>query len=191
MKKAIKILLYILITITALQAFAEPIDGYWKSMGRNRKATGIWKFYERDGVAYGICLLAYGLSPDIRLDTCTRKYPGHPVREKDLSDLYMYKTPLIFGLIKNSKDEWIDGKIVDSRNGKMYLCRASVHSADNKKYKVRTLALRGEIIRGIGITQYWEAMTPEEVNRDILQTITKFGSAYAKGHQEDFLVPVP
>ncbi len=163
----------------------DPIVGLWKSMGSNRKATGLWKFYLEDGKIYGVCIAAFKKPIDVRLVDCKSSYSEHPVKA-NFNQQLMRTTPLIYNLKRKDAGSWVDGYIIDSRSGNRWNFDMQIHFPDGKKYKVKTLQIRG----GWGClkkSQYWEPATKAEANKLILAVIKKYGSDKARANPDAFL----
>ncbi len=190
MKKSI-VVLSLFLFVCNLGLFAESSDlsdpavGIWKSMGKDRKTTALWKFYLEDGEMYGVCIAGLKKPIDAVLENCKDSYSKHPIKANFNKEL-IRTTPLIYNLKKDSPGVWVDGYIIDSRSGKRWDFDMRVHFPDGKKYKVKTLQIRG----GWGClkkSQYWEAATKEEANKIILAVIKKNGSDKARENPEAFL----
>ncbi|TYT77918.1 DUF2147 domain-containing protein [Treponema phagedenis] len=184
MKRVITICLAVLCMACV---FSDPAEGFWKSLGRKKAVTGLWRFEVKDNVLYGTCVLAMKEPVDRILTKCKKNYKGYPL-DIDLSTQRQIDVPLIYGVQKQSEGVWRDGHIIDARNGRLYTCHITFHPAGTENFKVDTLELRGEIELGIGMSQYWEPTTAKEINQFILANIEKYGSEETKKNKEKFLV---
>lgn len=179
-------LILLLFFIFAVHCFADNAVGLWKSMEKNGTVTGVWKFYIEDGTLYGVCLAAMDKPIDIILSACKDSYSEHPVKS-GFNKLRRIDAPLIYRLTKMSDGVWINGYIIDARDGKRWSCNIIFHDADGKKFKVKTLEMRG----GLGlikVSRFWEAVSVETANKLILKAIEKNGSETAKKNPEKFLI---
>lgn len=179
-------LICLLFFIFTVYCFADNAEGLWKSMEKNGTITGVWKFYVKDGSLYGICLAAMDKPIDSTLSACKNCYSEHPVKS-GFNKLRRIDTPLIYRLTKIADGVWKNGYIIDARNGKRWSCDIIFHEADGKKFKVKTLEMRG----GLGlikVSQFWESTTVEEANTLILKAIEKNGSEAAKKNSKQFLI---
>jgi len=153
MKKIIA--LVIGLTVTAV-CFAQndPVEGYWISVDeKTNKVTAGWQIYQQNGVLYGkILSLADEPKGTIAKDV-KESYKDFPIPGKT-NQMEVAGPPWIFGLTKKDTGNWINGKIIDPADGKMYGCKITFHKADGKKYANDTLEMRGEI-GPFGRSQFW------------------------------------
>jgi uncharacterized protein (DUF2147 family) len=148
--------------VGALAVFAaDPVEGYWKSVDEEGKATAFWKIYEKDGSLYGEILKIVG-KPDSTIATAAKPgYKNFPV-SGEVNKMKVVGTPWIYGLKKKAAGQWQGGTIVDPKEGKMYACKITYRAADGKKYTTDVLEMRGEIGLGIGRSQLWQKAGEQE-----------------------------
>lgn len=177
----------VLLTMIPICQAEDIVEGYWKSFDK-KNISGYWIVFEQDNLLFATCVLAVNQPVDTTCHKCTKKYTGHPMMSADFAKRLRAKTPLVFNLRKVSDGVWEDGHIIDARNGRMYTCNISYQKADGKKFKVDSLAVRGEIGFGIGMTIYWEKATVAEINAAITETAKELGGTYALNHLDEFLL---
>ncbi|MDR2700911.1 MAG: DUF2147 domain-containing protein [Spirochaetaceae bacterium] len=138
---------------------ADPAEGFWISVDeKTGKDTAGWEIYIRDGKLYGKILSVADAAQTIKADKCKDSYKGFPTPGK-VSEMPVVGTIWIFGLVPDRQPgQWKDGNIIDPDNGSMYGCKIIFHPADNKKYKVDTLEMRGTI-GPLGRSQFWRKAT--------------------------------
>ncbi|MDR2630936.1 MAG: DUF2147 domain-containing protein [Spirochaetaceae bacterium] len=142
---------------------ADPVEGYWVSVDeKTGKITAGWEIYQSGGKLYGKVLGVVGHPQDVKADKCKESYPDFPVAGK-VNQMPVRGTPWIFGLTMNRAGQWSGGSVVDPETGNLYKCRITFRPADNRRYPVDTLEMRGEIGLGIGRSQFWRKSTRAEV----------------------------
>ena len=143
------------LVLAAGAAFAaDPVEGYWKSVDEQGKATAFWKIYDRGGTLYGEILKIVGKPDDTIAENAKPSYKNFPVPGQ-VNKMKVIGTPWIFGLKMKRPGQWEGGNIVDPKEGKIYQCKIVFRPADGGKYPTDTLEMRGEIGFGIGRSQYW------------------------------------
>ncbi len=148
--------------ISVLSVFAaDPVEGFWKSVDEEGKATAFWKIYDKGGTLYGEILKIVGKPDDTIATAAKPSYKNFPV-QGEVNKMKVVGTPWIFGLKKKASGQWQGGSIVDPKEGKIYACKITYRPADGKKYVTDTLEMRGEIGMGIGRSQYWQKAKEQE-----------------------------
>ena len=165
-KRSLKFLfLAILLLLSVGICFAaDPAEGFWISVDeKTGKDTAGWEIFIRDGKLYGKILSLADSSQTIKADQCKDSYKGFPTPGK-VSEMTIVGTIWIFNLIPDSQPgQWKGGNIIDPEDGSMYGCKITVHPADQKKYKVDTLEMRGTL-GPFGRSQFWRRATREQAS---------------------------
>jgi uncharacterized protein (DUF2147 family) len=141
-------------TQTAL-ADDKSVFGYWKSIdSETGKPQSIFRLWEYEGKLVGriVKLLPKpGEKPQTICSECTGRQHNKPV-----VDLIFF-----WGFVRDqgSDRKWVDGTVLNPRDGKSYHCEAEL-SEDGK-----TLHVFGYIrfLIKIGGTDVWQRPTPEEL----------------------------
>lgn len=163
-----KILIIIFCLIFASPIYADPCEGYWISYHLTKKyPQAAWHTYidEKNGMLYGNTVaLAETKVEEAKAVGCKgKKFKGYPIEiDGDMSEMTTIDMPWMINLKKKSEGIWEGGNIIDPSVGSMYQCRCIFHPADGKKYKVDTLEVRGEMIKGIGMSIYWTKCSYED-----------------------------
>lgn len=127
MKKHIS--LFILFSFLVLSCLAQrtSVIGKWKTVDDNTgKTKSVVEITERNGKAYGKILELFDPpKPNPVCEECDKDDPRYmkPVTGMEI----------IQDMVKDGK-EWVDGKIMDPENGKVYKCKLWV---ENGKLQVR------------------------------------------------------
>jgi len=160
--KKILFAIMLLLAVGGLCFAADPAEGFWISVDdKTGKDTAGWEIFVRDGKLYGKMLSVAGYPQNLKADQCKDSYKGFPVSGK-VSEMPVVGTTWIFGLVPDRQaGQWKDGNVIDPESGSMYGCKVSFHAADNKKYKVDTLEMRGTI-GPLGRSQFWRKATREQ-----------------------------
>ncbi|MFA6505300.1 MAG: DUF2147 domain-containing protein [Treponemataceae bacterium] len=147
----------------AVCSFAEdPVEGFWKSIDeKTGETTAFWKIYDKSGVLFGEILKIVGKSDDTIATGAKESYRDFPVKGV-VNTMRVVGTPWIYGLSKWKTGEWYGGSIVDAKKGDIYSCKITYHAADGKRFEKETLEMRGEIIFGIGRSQFWQRASEAE-----------------------------
>ncbi len=123
---------------------AEAVEGYWKTIDDNTKEVkSIVKIWQDEGVLKGRIEKIFpkpGEDPDPVCDKCS----GDKKDKKILGMVFMWK-------FKKDGDEWVNGKILDPENGKVYHCNLEL--ADSGK-KLNVFGYI-KVLFKIGRTQTW------------------------------------
>ena len=161
MKKAL--VLCIALFIAGGVAFAlDPAEGYWISVDdKTGKETAGWEFYQQDGKLYGRMLSVADYSQTEIATRCRDSYRNFPIPGK-VNTMHVIGTPWIFNLSMDQTGRWSGGNIIDPQNGNMYLCRITFHPRDGNRYMEDTLEMRAEVVRGIGLSQFWRKASQEQ-----------------------------
>jgi uncharacterized protein (DUF2147 family) len=127
MKKTLSFfLLFTLFTFSSFAQRTTPI-GKWKTVDDNTgKTKSVVEITERNGKAYGKILELFDPpKPNPVCEECDKADPRYmkPVTGMEI----------IQDMVKDGK-EWVDGKIMDPENGKVYKCKLWV---ENGKLQVR------------------------------------------------------
>jgi uncharacterized protein (DUF2147 family) len=168
MKKIL--LLCLTLCIVAGVAFAaDSVEGYWLSVDeKTGKATAGWHIYTENGLLYGRILSVAGKPQDEKAKPCTKgPYKGFPDMPADgkAQNLPAVGPRWIYGLKMDKPGVWSGGSIIDlESSGNLYHCKITFRPADNKKYKVDTLEMRGELFWGIGRSQFWQKSNKTEAS---------------------------
>ena len=144
-----KNLILLILSLLAFNAHAaDKIVGQWKTIDdETNKPKSIVEIYEKEGTYYGKIVKLFREPTEDQNPKCD-KCSG------DKKDKLILGMQILTGLKKDSETKWVDGDILDPKNGKTYSCKAEVIE-DGKKLK-----LRGFIgISLLGRTQTWEAYT--------------------------------
>jgi uncharacterized protein (DUF2147 family) len=140
---------------------ADPAEGYWLSVDdKTGRVTAGWEIYQEEGRLYGKVLSTAEHAPDVRAERCKESYRNFPVPGK-VNEMIVVGTPWIFGLTRQAEGLWINGSVIDPTDGNIYKCRIVFHPAGSTKFQTDTLEMRGEIVRGIGRSQFWRRTTRE------------------------------
>ncbi len=151
-----------MVLAAAVAAFAaDPVEGFWKSVDEDGKATAFWRIYDRNGTLYGEILKIVGKSDDTIATAAKPSYKDFPVAGQ-VNTMRVIGTPWIYGLKKRSAGQWDGGSIVDPGKGDLYKCKITFRAADGKKYATDVLEMRGEIGLGIGRSQFWQRAKESE-----------------------------
>ncbi|GHV53836.1 hypothetical protein AGMMS49579_13330 [Spirochaetia bacterium] len=152
----------ILVVIAAASLAADPVEGYWLSVDdKSGKINAGWEIYLEGGKLFGRILSITDFDQSVTASACKASYPGFPVAGK-VNEMRVVGTSWIFGLSMDKAGQWSGGNIIDPNDGKIYQCRITFRPADDRRYKVDTLEMRGEIVRGIGRSQFWQKGTREQ-----------------------------
>ncbi|MDR1374980.1 MAG: DUF2147 domain-containing protein [Treponema sp.] len=144
--------------VSGLGFAQDPAEGYWLSVDeKSGKITAGWEIYQLDHKLYGKVLSS--AEPD-QPNRCKESYRDFPVAGR-VNEMPMIGTPWIFGLSTERPGRWRGGYIIDPTTGNLYRCRIIFHGADGNRYKTDTLEMRGEIVPGIGRSQFWRRATRE------------------------------
>ncbi|MGZ3726966.1 MAG: DUF2147 domain-containing protein [Pseudobdellovibrio sp.] len=144
-----KFLVLLVSTFFVLNAKAQTgIVGQWKTIDdETNRPKSIVEIFEKDGTAYGKILKVFFYPGEPEHKTC-EKCPG------DKKDQPIVGMQILSGLKKDSETKWVDGEVLDPKNGKTYSCKVELIE-DGKKLK-----MRGFIgISLLGRTQVWERYT--------------------------------
>jgi uncharacterized protein (DUF2147 family) len=148
------IALFICLTAAAI-CFADPVEGFWLSVDdRTNQITAGWQIYQEGGRLYGKILSVSTEPRGVLAGRCRDSYPGFPVSGR-VSAMPVAGTPWIFGLTRDREGVWSGGNVINPEDGNFYRCRIIHHPADDRRYNVETLEMRGEIGLGIGRSQFW------------------------------------
>ena len=148
--------------VAAVAAFAaDPVEGFWKSVDEEGKATAFWRIYDKSGTLYGEILKIVGKPDDTIATAAKPSYKDFPVAGR-VNAMKVIGTPWIYGLKKKNAGQWEGGSIVDPGKGDIYKCKITFRSADGKKYPTDVLEMRGEIGLGIGRSQFWQRAQESE-----------------------------
>lgn len=139
MKKILATLLF-----TAF-AMAEGICGYYLLEKNDEGKQAVVEIFEKDGKYY-----AYGIGNSDGTISYDVNNPDAKLKGRSLRGVVF-----MWGLEKDG-NEWDDGKIYNTSNGKTYSASA--------KFDGDTLKVKATVW-GIGKTLSWERITPEEVAR--------------------------
>lgn len=159
MKKILLTSLLAFLCIASLVA-ADKVEGYWKSVDEEGKATAVWKIYQKNNILFGEIVVVPGQSDSKIASGCKSSYKDFPL-SGDVSKMTVINTPFIYGLKMKSPGQWEGGNIIDPKEGKLYKCKITFRAEDGSKYKTDILEMRGEIGFGIGRSQYWERSSAE------------------------------
>lgn len=163
MKKNVFLIMILLLRMSFINLFADPVEGLWKSVDeKSGKVTAVWKIYEENNKLFGEIIVAVGKDPKKLASNCKESYPDFPKHGK-VNQMFLVGTPFIYNLEKKSEGVWQNGYIVAPDTGKYYYCKISFRKQDGKKYKEDSLEMRGEIGWGIGRSQIWKKTTESEV----------------------------
>lgn len=126
--------------LSGLWSWGQGVTGRWKTIDDHTgKAISIVEIFEKRGKIYGRVVEIF--DPKSRHRTC-ENCPGED-RGKPLLGLTVIK-----GLVKNGS-EYVGGKILDPKHGKLYKCYINLESPDRLK-------VRGYVgVTVLGRTQYW------------------------------------
>jgi uncharacterized protein (DUF2147 family) len=161
MKKPLGLCLF-LFSVAGLCFAADPAEGYWTSVDDKSGKSSIWELYLMGDTLCGKMVAAPKTPPDARASKCRASYGGFPLPGK-VNEMPVIGTPWIFGLTMERPGQWINGSIINPEDGKLYKCKMTFHAADGKRYKTDTLEMRGEIGLGIGLSQFWQKSSAQEV----------------------------
>ncbi|MDR2392735.1 MAG: DUF2147 domain-containing protein [Treponema sp.] len=140
----------------------DPAEGFWLSVdAKTGEIQSGWELYQSERVLYGKMLSAIGITESNKALKCRDHYRNFPVPGR-VTQLPILGTPWIFGLQQESHGTWVDGKVINPGDGRIYTCKIVYHPGDGKKYKTECLEIRGEIGLGIGASQYWQRTTSEQ-----------------------------
>jgi len=140
MKKVYTFLIALVIGAFSLSALgALSVAGDWTINGSDNKPKSVVALTETNGVVSGKIIKVYNKEgKEAVCSKCSGEW-----KDKPLTGL-----PLVWDLKKKSDTEWVDGKILAPKKGKIYPCSATL-SSDGKTLKVK-------ISSGLlGKTQTW------------------------------------
>lgn len=145
MKKAVKIMLVLLVLITGIHA--NDITGTWMTIddetGKARSYITIWI---DNGVAYGKIDKIIAIKPGENTDPLCTECKGADYNKKVVG------LTIMKGL-KQDGDEWKGGTILDPNNGKTYKCKIKAENGN------QTLRVRGYVgFSLLGRTQIWKKL---------------------------------
>jgi uncharacterized protein (DUF2147 family) len=164
MKKTLLAMGFCLLLNGLASVSADPAEGFWISIDdKTGAAESGWEFYQVDGVLLGKMLSGLGQTPAVLAVKCRDSYRGFPIAGK-VSAMPMLGTPWMFGFRAKKSGEWVDGHVIDPSSGGIYKCKLTHRPADGKKFKTEVLEVRGELVLGIGRSQYWRRATREEAS---------------------------
>lgn len=159
MKKTL--VLFALLSVVATFAFAQdfskdPAVGVWMSIDDDGKTpTGYWELYLKNGKLFGRMIYAIGESVDAKLsDLKTTPYEGHPL-QTNLSVKPVIGTDLMWNMENKAPGQWVKGRIIDPKNGKMYYVKV-VNNGN-------TLKMTGSLDKAgvLGRSQIWKKSSME------------------------------
>lgn len=145
MKKAVRIMLVLLVLITGIHA--NDITGTWMTIddetGKARSYITIWI---DNGVAYGKIDKIIAIKPGENTDPLCTECKGADYNKKVVG------LTIMKGL-KQDGDEWKGGTILDPNNGKTYKCKIKAENGS------QTLRVRGYVgFSLLGRTQIWKKL---------------------------------
>jgi len=147
--------------ISSVFCFADPAEGYWISYNEEGEATAGWYIYQKDGTLFGTMTGVHGQAQDEVAFGAKKSTPKDFPKKGNLWEMQMVGTDWIYNMVKLSEGVWGKGSIVDPGDGSRYSCKITFHAADQKKYDIDTLEMRGSI-GPIGRSQFWKKATEEE-----------------------------
>ena len=131
---------------------ADSVEGYWKTIDdKTNEVKSIVKIWQEDGTLKGRIEKLFpkpGEDPDPVCDKCK----GDKKDKKILGMVFMWK-------FQKEDDEWVNGKILDPENGKVYHCNLEL--ADNGA-KLNVFGYI-KVLFKIGRTQTWLRASDEDV----------------------------
>ena len=132
---------------------ADGVEGYWKTIDdKTKEVKSIVKIWREEGTLKGRIEKLFpkpGEDPDPICDKCK----GDKKDKKILGMVFMWK-------FEKDGDEWVNGKILDPENGKVYHC--SLELEDNGA-KLNVFGYI-KVLFKIGRTQTWLRATEADVN---------------------------
>ncbi|GHU27058.1 hypothetical protein FACS1894172_19790 [Spirochaetia bacterium] len=139
-------------------------EGFWLSLDRKTgEIDGGWEFYISGEKLFGKMLSSPTVRPDAIAIKCRKSYRDFPI-DGAVNTMNIAGTPWIFGLVNEKPGIWTNGHVIDPRNGSIYQCKITFHAADGKKFPEDMLEMRGEILPGIGGSQFFRKSTRAEVS---------------------------
>ncbi len=132
---------------------ADGVEGYWKTIDdKTNEVKSIVKIWREDGALKGRIEKLFpkpGEDPDPVCDKCK----GDKKDEKILGMVFMWK-------FENDDGEWVNGKILDPENGKVYHCSLEL---DDNGAKLNVFGYI-KVIFKIGRTQTWLRANETDLN---------------------------
>ena len=163
MRKIILPIIYFIL-ISGICFAADPAEGFWLSIDeKSGKITAGWEIYIVDNKLYGKILSITEFPQYVKAEKNKESYKGFTVPGK-ANELPVVGTPWLFDLKMDSPGVWSGGSLIDPQTGNMYKGKVIFHKMDGNKYKSDTLEMRGEVIFGIGRSQFWKRSTREEAS---------------------------
>ncbi|MBN1499553.1 MAG: DUF2147 domain-containing protein [Spirochaetes bacterium] len=146
--KRVFIILAVLFVFSAISSVsaADAVEGYWKSVDEDGKATAFWKFEVKGSTLYGYIVSYPDMKPSDTCEECSGEWKDKPT----------VGTAWVKLQKRDSKGVWSNGYIIDSGKGKKYGAKVWV---DGGKLQVRGS------IGPIGRTQVWQRATKEQAEK--------------------------
>jgi len=140
---------------TDIQADNQGVYGYWKSVDKKSGAIqSIFKLYDDHGKLAGKILKIY-VKPGEEHDPICHKCDGERKDQPKLGIVFFWN----FVPAKSKPNKWVDGKILNPDDGKIYNAEATL-SDDGKSLDVYGYI---RIIFKIGGTSTWKRPTEAEL----------------------------
>lgn len=112
----IDLCLLLLAAVVALQAQDNSIVGRWKTIDdETGKPKSIVHIYEQDGAYFG--RVDSLINPDKPNPTCDKCPDDDPRKDQPVKGMVILKN------LKKDGDEYVDGRILDPKKGKIYDCK--------------------------------------------------------------------
>jgi uncharacterized protein (DUF2147 family) len=132
---------------------ADAVEGYWKTIDdKTKEVKSIVKIWQEDGALKGRIEKLFpkpGEDPDPICDKCK----GDKKDKKILGMVFMWK-------FEKDGDEWVNGKILDPENGKVYHCSLELEDNGTKLNVFGYI----KVLFKIGRTQTWLRANEADLN---------------------------
>jgi uncharacterized protein (DUF2147 family) len=151
----------------------STIPGYWKTFYEDGKPKSIVQLWEEGGKLRGRVVKVY-VQPERICDQCKGSLHNKP----------MLGLNFLWGFVRDQDeaDKWVDGEIVDPKDGKQYHCQMEL-AEGGKKLEVFGFI---RLLFKVGKTQVWVRPAPQD-----LVGILKPGSAAAPAPGGNASLPPP
>ena len=126
---------------------AQSVVGLWKTIDdETKKPKSVLEIKEVNGALEGVIHQIFKeKSETLKCDKCPDEFKDKP----------LLGLKIMWGLKKKSPEEWVDGKIMDPNNGKIYSCKLKISESGKE------LEVRGYLgFSLLGRTQTWIKESP-------------------------------
>jgi uncharacterized protein (DUF2147 family) len=116
-----RFLIYLFLLVMSSTVFSDDeVIGFWKTINdRKGIITSIVAVYKFNNKVYGQVIIAYNEKTGDLIDTLYN--PKQHIEDKE-GYPFLCKSNLFWNLIYNNS-RWIDGTVIDPRNGKKFRCQ--------------------------------------------------------------------